>query len=509
MTNLVATPGMDAVPQVEISMALLGGPGGPLNGQAQALLNRTAALKLRTDEVVSVKQFGATGDGVADDTAEIQSALSSGAGAVFFPPGVYLISTPLVVPGAVVVVGAGPVATRVIVATDIDVFRVDIGTGYKYFNTFREMSIEYTGVSAPSTGSAIRYYDSTGLQLYGGTHGTFRDLIIKNNKYGITFDRAKLGTFSPGWSDVADYGQFLFDNIRIPYNNDFTDIGIWFKGGPGAHNTFTKCSMQVQDACVRMGGSDDGVGDQLFVGNHFMDADYGVDIVGPTTGGHYNQNVTIVGNQADGIATATFRMTRMTNFRIGPNNSTSAVGVSLVSCTAPYETEDRTTVTHAQTHNFTGAESHTGAVTYNTTASPEITDAGGGWKFGMSVFARRLINTAYMKLVGGTSEFVGAGLTLYGGAHATNPNEAYLDGDRVALRTQAQASMLAAVTTAGTATKLKCYVPIEFKSYAKASLPSAAEANWQIMVTDDVGGMVPAFSDGTNWRRVTDRNIIS
>lgn len=46
-------------------------------------------------------------------------------------------------------------------------------------------------------------------------------------------------------------------------------------------------------------------------------------------------------------------------------------------------------------------------------------------------------------------------------------------------------------------------------SYAKASLPSAAIAGFMIYVTDDVGGAVPAFSDGTNWRRVTDRNVIS
>ena len=30
-----------------------------------------------------------------------------------------------------------------------------------------------------------------------------------------------------------------------------------------------------------------------------------------------------------------------------------------------------------------------------------------------------------------------------------------------------------------------------------------------VMVSDEVGGKVPAFSDGTDWRRVTDRAIIS
>jgi len=43
-------------------------------------------------EVVSVKDFGATGDGVTNDAAAIQLALDSGATSVFFPPGTYNIS---------------------------------------------------------------------------------------------------------------------------------------------------------------------------------------------------------------------------------------------------------------------------------------------------------------------------------------------------------------------------------------------------------------------------------
>jgi hypothetical protein len=44
MTNLTPVPGMDNVPQLEVTTPALGGPGGPMNSQAQALLNRTAAL---------------------------------------------------------------------------------------------------------------------------------------------------------------------------------------------------------------------------------------------------------------------------------------------------------------------------------------------------------------------------------------------------------------------------------------------------------------------------------
>lgn len=44
MTNLVATPGWSGVYQLEQEPAI-GGPGGVMNAQAQALLNRTEALK--------------------------------------------------------------------------------------------------------------------------------------------------------------------------------------------------------------------------------------------------------------------------------------------------------------------------------------------------------------------------------------------------------------------------------------------------------------------------------
>lgn len=44
--------------------------------------------------------------------------------------------------------------------------------------------------------------------------------------------------------------------------------------------------------------------------------------------------------------------------------------------------------------------------------------------------------------------------------------------------------------------------------YAKAKLPPPTRG-FMIYVTDDVGGAVPAFSDGADWRRVTDRAVVS
>ena len=50
---------------------------------------------------------------------------------------------------------------------------------------------------------------------------------------------------------------------------------------------------------------------------------------------------------------------------------------------------------------------------------------------------------------------------------------------------------------------------VYFKSYTVATLPSAGTAGGMIYVSDETGGAVMAFSDGTDWRRVTDRSVVA
>lgn len=54
-------------------------------------------------------------------------------------------------------------------------------------------------------------------------------------------------------------------------------------------------------------------------------------------------------------------------------------------------------------------------------------------------------------------------------------------------------------------------VPIRLPSYTVAGLPGAGTvaAGGVAFVTNESGGAVMAFSDGTNWRRVTDRAVVS
>ena len=53
---------------------------------------------------------------------------------------------------------------------------------------------------------------------------------------------------------------------------------------------------------------------------------------------------------------------------------------------------------------------------------------------------------------------------------------------------------------------------LRLPTYTVATLPAVppiANGIYMIGVSDETGGAVPAFSDGTNWRRVQDRAIVS
>jgi len=104
-------------------------------------------------QTVSVKDFGAVGDGVADDTAEIQAAITAMAlgGIVYFPPGTYLVNGTLTVAvNGLTLRGAGPLATNIVQSsTTADTF---------VFSTCQFSGIEsmrITHASTPTTGYAV------------------------------------------------------------------------------------------------------------------------------------------------------------------------------------------------------------------------------------------------------------------------------------------------------------------------------------------------------------------
>jgi len=104
----------DFVPGTYAGLDLSGPNGSSLVGFIQAgtgAVATTVQTKLR--ETVSVKDFGAVGDGVANDTVAINLALNSGAKTVVMPKGEYLVSSSIIVPSNTWLKGDGVSAVTI------------------------------------------------------------------------------------------------------------------------------------------------------------------------------------------------------------------------------------------------------------------------------------------------------------------------------------------------------------------------------------------------------------
>jgi hypothetical protein len=108
LTFSEAPPLYSAIEIVSNQTAIIGGTDAGLvtyNEGGTGAVTRTVKAKLQ--ETVSVKDFGAVGDGVTDDTAAIQAALDSGAKLILLPRGDYKITSTLTIPTSVILRGDG------------------------------------------------------------------------------------------------------------------------------------------------------------------------------------------------------------------------------------------------------------------------------------------------------------------------------------------------------------------------------------------------------------------
>jgi len=75
-------------------------------------------VEAKLSQYVSVIDFGAVGDGVADDTVAIQNALNSGAKLISIPNGTYKLTNTLYIPEGATLKGAGKAATTLTCSSD-------------------------------------------------------------------------------------------------------------------------------------------------------------------------------------------------------------------------------------------------------------------------------------------------------------------------------------------------------------------------------------------------------
>jgi hypothetical protein len=219
----------------------------------------------RLDDRVTVKDFGATGDGATDDTAALQRAIDqlflnssqpSYSASVQYPygtpsatatriilelaPGIYKITSTLYIPSYATLVGAGPDKTVISYTGS--------GTGIRFVNDTSTIGNPSslggtTGIKQPRNINlkGLTLYTNTddqiGLQLDAVKDSKFEDLIIRG-AWGEVYDSNSIGISMNAVSSLVTCANNSFNNVSV---TGFS-FAIWAKQDI-INNSFTSCTI--------------------------------------------------------------------------------------------------------------------------------------------------------------------------------------------------------------------------------------------------------------------------
>ena len=142
---------------------------------------------------INVKYFGAKGDGITDDTASIQMALSCGAASVYIPKGIYLTSRTIFVPNGMKINGDGLNNSVILAAlspfvsnTKYTAIQYRGGDAlYPIFETERNSEgIIFNGIGVDGTG----YLSGSGQYVAYSIHNTKNCKLVNCGAKNINYD---------------------------------------------------------------------------------------------------------------------------------------------------------------------------------------------------------------------------------------------------------------------------------------------------------------------------------
>jgi hypothetical protein len=252
---------------------------------------RTVQAKLR--DTVSVKDFGAVGDGVTDDTAAIQAAHTTGA-TVYYPSGTYKTTSQIVI-SAGGIVGDGPTKS-IINCTD----------------TSSNAAIKFTGAYTTLSGGL-----SSGVPTFADF--TLNGNLLKSTGAGLQFLPASGETSFANLSNVEI--SYFPTNVDFVAASFFIVNGCFFRGhtasGISVNNTNNNDSGDsVISSCVFNTSSTTAAqirhltsGGLKILGNKLLGGGYGY--LMEYTGTTDTAIVNIVGNSIENFSTGAITFTKV------------------------------------------------------------------------------------------------------------------------------------------------------------------------------------------------------
>ncbi|MAF98071.1 MAG: hypothetical protein CMH26_05485 [Micavibrio sp.] len=231
-----------------------------------------AATRLSSDklaDMISIKDFGAIGDGLTNDTNAIINALSAH-DTIYIPPGEYLISSTIQIGAGKTIVGAGDSAilkcqsnsfnALELVADFIKLsgFRIEGGDiGIKLYGLLRpvvQLSITDITLIGPNIGVQLDGYDDTNKPCYWNNFS--RILVEQPAQYGFHL------TLS-GNGDTPNANKFHACRV-YSHGAAITGAGFYIEHGR-YNNAFIDCEANVDggaDGCFIIGA---GAGETILI----------------------------------------------------------------------------------------------------------------------------------------------------------------------------------------------------------------------------------------------------
>lgn len=188
---------------------------------------------------INVKDYGAKGDGVTDDSSAIQSVLNTYTGnTIYFPPGTYIIGTTLVLPKHTVMLGSGQNSifkpktdNDVIKSVDYDKNMTNPPEGFNLFIEINNITINggyfLNTIDYVKSGKTL----GSGIKLYGNQIKLNNVTVTNCPEYGVRLDNVPV--YNLKQEPELWYEPVLFncsinmcgkDGLRTDYLFDFNVI---------------------------------------------------------------------------------------------------------------------------------------------------------------------------------------------------------------------------------------------------------------------------------------------